>query len=42
MIFPLIILVGASDKTWSLGKGHENQDLGTSLPLLASHQGKIS
>jgi len=29
--------VGASDETWSLGKGHEDQDAGANLPLLSSH-----
>lgn len=38
----LTILVGASDETWSLGKGHEDQDTGAYLPLLSSHQGKIT
>ena len=40
--FSFTAVVGASDKTWSLGKGHEDQDLGTYLPLLSSHQGKFT
>ena len=35
-----LFLVGSSDQTWSLGQGHEDQNLGTHLPLLSSHQGK--
>lgn len=35
-----LILVGSSDQTWSLGQGHEDQNVGTHLPLLSSHQGK--
>ena len=36
----VLFLVGSSDQTWSLGQGYEDQNLGTHLPLLSSHQGK--
>ena len=36
----VLFLVGSSDQTWSLGQGHEDQNVGTHLPLLSSHQGK--
>ena len=36
----VLFLVGSSDQTWSLSQGYEDQNLGTHLPLLSSHQGK--
>ena len=41
-LFLFYCLVGASNKTWSLGERYEDQDLGTNLSFFSSYKGKIS